>query len=178
MNPASKFCREGRRHRKDDDFSPHRENLMTITRRIYVSLPADPWLPDNLNKLKWGIVDEIEKLGYTPEVFTNPRGKPGLASAKAWHPSDADAIARRLQALQFSGCRAGNSRICRGRLASQPQPSADDPGPTTCSLTTPSRAQLCRVCRRPLAPGADAGRGISVSESQTVSATTSLLLPK
>lgn len=68
---------------------------MPITRRIYVSLPADPWLPDNLNKLKWGIVDEIEKLGYTPEVFTNPRGKPGLASAKAWHPRDADAIARR-----------------------------------------------------------------------------------
>lgn len=67
----------------------------TLTRRIYVSLPADPWLPDNLNRLKWAIVDEIEKLGYTPEVFTNPRGKPGLASARAWHPRDADQIARR-----------------------------------------------------------------------------------
>jgi hypothetical protein len=66
-----------------------------ITRRIYVSLPADPWLPDNMNRLKWGIVEEIEKLGYTPEIFTNPRGKPGLASAKAWHPRDADEIARR-----------------------------------------------------------------------------------
>jgi hypothetical protein len=54
---------------------------MPITRRIYVSLPADPWLPDNLNRLKWGIVEEIEKLGYTTEIFTNPRGKPGLASA-------------------------------------------------------------------------------------------------
>lgn len=68
---------------------------MTITRRIYVSLPADPWLPENLNRLKWGIVEEIEKLGYTPEIFTNPRGKPGLASAKAWNPRDADDIARR-----------------------------------------------------------------------------------
>jgi Predicted nucleotide-binding protein containing TIR-like domain len=68
---------------------------MQITRRIYVSLPADPWLPTNLNDLKWGVVEEIEKLGYTPEVFTNPRGKPGLASAKAWSPSDADDIARR-----------------------------------------------------------------------------------
>ena len=68
---------------------------MTITRRIYVSLPADPWLPRNLNELKWGIVDEIEKLGYTPEIFTNPRGKPGLASPKAWNPRDADHIARR-----------------------------------------------------------------------------------
>ena len=67
----------------------------TLTRRVYVSLPADPWLPDNLNRLKWAIVDEIEKLGYTPEVFTNPRGKPGLASARAWNPRDADEIARR-----------------------------------------------------------------------------------
>jgi CAP12/Pycsar effector protein, TIR domain len=68
---------------------------MSITRRIYVSLPADRWLSKNLNDLKWGIVDEIEKLGYTPEVFTNPMGKPGLASARAWHPRDADEIARR-----------------------------------------------------------------------------------
>jgi predicted nucleotide-binding protein with TIR-like domain len=66
-----------------------------IVRRIYVSLPADPWLPDNLNRLKWGIVEEIEKLGYTPEIFTNPRGKPGLASARSWHPRDANEIARR-----------------------------------------------------------------------------------
>lgn len=68
---------------------------MSITRRIYVSLPADPWLPENLNTLKWGIVDEIIKLGYTPEIFTNPRGMPGLASPKAWNPRDADMIARR-----------------------------------------------------------------------------------
>lgn len=68
---------------------------MAIVRRIYVSLPADPWLPENLNRLKWGIVEEIEKLGYTPEIFTNPKGKPGLASAKAWHPRDADEVARR-----------------------------------------------------------------------------------
>ena len=68
---------------------------MPITRRIYVSLPADPWLPPNLNELKWGIVDEIEKLGYTPEIFTNPRGKLTLAAPKAWNPRDADEIARR-----------------------------------------------------------------------------------
>lgn len=56
-----------------------------ITCRIYVSLPADPWLTPNINALKWGIVEEIEKLGYTPEVFPNPKGKPGLASPKAWN---------------------------------------------------------------------------------------------
>lgn len=76
---------------------------MPITRRVYVSLPADPWLPENLNRLKWGIVDEIEKLGYTPEIFTNPKGKPGLASAKAWNPRDADEIARRCAAAAILG---------------------------------------------------------------------------
>ena len=68
---------------------------MPVTRRIYVSLPADPWLSNNMNRLKWGIVEEIEKLGYVPEIFTDPRGKPGLAAAKSWHPRDADEIARR-----------------------------------------------------------------------------------
>jgi len=68
---------------------------VSITRRIYVSLPADPWLSKNINELKWGIVEEIEKLGYTPEIFTNPKGRPGLASAKAWNPREADEIARR-----------------------------------------------------------------------------------
>jgi hypothetical protein len=74
-----------------------------ITRRIFVSLPADPWLSENMNRLKWGIVEEIEKLGYTPEIFTNPRGKPGLASAKAWHPRDADEIARRCAGAAILG---------------------------------------------------------------------------
>jgi hypothetical protein len=69
--------------------------VSSLIRRIYISLPADPWLPPNLNELKWGIVEEIEKLGYNPEIFTNPKGKPGLASAKAWNPRLADEIARR-----------------------------------------------------------------------------------
>jgi hypothetical protein len=60
---------------------------MPIVRRIYVSLPADPWLPKNLNDLKWCIVEEIEKLGYTAEIFTNPRGTSGLASARSWAPA-------------------------------------------------------------------------------------------
>jgi hypothetical protein len=68
---------------------------MPINRRVYVSLPADPWLPPNINELKWGIVEEIEKLGYTPEIFTNPKGKLTLAAPKAWNPRDADDIARR-----------------------------------------------------------------------------------
>lgn len=77
--------------------------IVQITRRIYVSLPADPWLPPNLNELKWGIVEEIRKLGYTPEIFSNPRGMPGMASPKGWNPRDADEIARRCSGAAVIG---------------------------------------------------------------------------
>ena len=83
---------------------------MSITRRIYVSLPADPWLPKNLNDLKWGVVEEVEKLGFTPEIFTNPKGKPGLASTKAWNPRDADDIARRCVGAAILGMARWNFR--------------------------------------------------------------------
>jgi hypothetical protein len=66
-----------------------------MNRRVYVSLPADQWLPDNLNDLKWAIVEKIKDLGYTPEIFTNPKGKEGLASSKTWSARDADEVARR-----------------------------------------------------------------------------------
>jgi hypothetical protein len=95
-------------------FLPVEVTTVPITRRIYVSLPADPWLPDNLNRLKWGIVDEVEKLGYTPEIFTNPRGKPGLASARAWHPRDADEIARRCAGAAVLGMARWDFRDARG----------------------------------------------------------------
>lgn len=93
---------------------------MQITRRIYVSLPADPWLTPNINELKWGIVEEIEKLGYTPEIFTNPRGKPGLASPKAWNPRDADEIARRCVGAAILGMPRWNFQDVEGHTALLP----------------------------------------------------------
>ncbi len=68
---------------------------MPLTRRIFVSMPADQWLAQNQNDLKWGIVDEIEALGYKAEIFFDPRGKPGLAAAKAWSAVEADRVVRR-----------------------------------------------------------------------------------
>jgi hypothetical protein len=66
-----------------------------IKRRIYVSMPSDRWLTPNQNELKWGIVKEIERLGYTPEIFTDPTGRDSLAAGKAWSASEADRVARR-----------------------------------------------------------------------------------
>ena len=68
---------------------------MSVTRRIFVSLPADQWLTPKQNELKWGIVKEIENLGYTTEIFTDPRGIPGLASSKVWSREEADKVARK-----------------------------------------------------------------------------------
>jgi hypothetical protein len=58
-------------------------------------MPADQWLDRKQNELKWGIVDEIERLGYVPEIFTNPKGMPGLASGKVWSRQDADMVMRK-----------------------------------------------------------------------------------
>jgi hypothetical protein len=93
---------------------------MQIKRRIYVSLPADPWLPINLNDLKWGIVEEIEKLGYIPEIFTNPKGRPGLASPKAWNPRDADEIARRCVGAAILGMSRWHFQDVQGQPALLP----------------------------------------------------------
>ena len=68
---------------------------MPLIRRVFVSLPADRWLGPQQNDLKWGIVDEIRQLGYLPEIFTNPRGMPGLAAGKAWSAIELDRVARR-----------------------------------------------------------------------------------
>jgi hypothetical protein len=67
---------------------------MAVTRRVYMSMPADHGLAPNQNQLKWGIVEEIEQLGYTPEIFFDPRGKPGLSAGKTWSRTEADRVAR------------------------------------------------------------------------------------
>ena len=93
---------------------------MPVTRRIYVSLPADHWLSKEMNDLKWAIVDEIENLGFTPEVFTNPKGKPGLASSRAWGARDADEVARRCVGTAIIGMARWNFHDDDGRQARLP----------------------------------------------------------
>ena len=93
---------------------------MSVTRRIYVSLTADRWLPKSMNDLKWAIVDEIENLGYTPEIFTNPRGKPGLASSRAWGARDADEVARRCMGAAIIGMARWEFKDSNGKDARLP----------------------------------------------------------
>lgn len=65
---------------------------MAVTRRIFVSMPADNWLTRQQNDLKWGIVERIERLNYVPEIFTDPSGRKSLSAGKTWSASDADEI--------------------------------------------------------------------------------------
>ena len=121
---------------------------MSITRRIYVSLPADPWLPKNLNELKWGLVEEIEKLGYTPEIFTNPKGKPGLASPKAWNPRDADEIARRCSGAVILGMARWSFQDALGQPALLPTKFNHYEGALAHTLGLPTLVLVQRNVRR------------------------------
>ncbi len=76
---------------------------MPFARRVFVSMPADQWLAQKQNGLKWGVVDEIEKLGYKAEIFFDPRGKPGLAAAKAWSAREVDNVLRSCVAAAIIG---------------------------------------------------------------------------
>jgi hypothetical protein len=76
---------------------------MPVARRVFVSMPADKWLTPNQNDLKWGVVEEIEALGYKAEIFFDPRGKPGLAAAKAWSAREADNVLRSCVAAVIIG---------------------------------------------------------------------------
>ena len=76
---------------------------MPFTKRVSVIMPFDQWLSTSQNDLKWGIVNEIESLGYQTEIFFDPRGKPIFAAAKAWSASEADRVARRCVAAVLIG---------------------------------------------------------------------------
>lgn len=64
------------------------------TRRVFVSMPADRWLSDQENELKWAIVSRVETLGYQTEVFFDPRGTPSLAGPRAWSATECERVMR------------------------------------------------------------------------------------
>jgi len=73
------------------------------TERIFVSLPADQWLTKQENKTKWAIVAAIEDLGYTTEVFLDPRGTRSLAASQAWSAISCEQVMRRCEGCVLLG---------------------------------------------------------------------------
>jgi hypothetical protein len=76
---------------------------MAVTRRVFVSMPADRWLSSIQNDLKWGLVERIEQLGYTPEIFLDPTGRTSLSARHAWSAERADEIARHCHGATLIG---------------------------------------------------------------------------
>jgi hypothetical protein len=68
---------------------------VAIKRRIFISGPRDKHLDDRRNEIKWAIIEEIEKLGYDPQVFGSREGGRGLAAGKTWSPDEADKVMQR-----------------------------------------------------------------------------------
>jgi hypothetical protein len=73
------------------------------TERIFVSLPADQWLTKEENRTKWAIVTAVEDLGYTTEVFLDPRGTRSLAASQAWSSTACDQVMRRCEGCVVLG---------------------------------------------------------------------------
>lgn len=71
--------------------------------RIFVSLPADNWLTDQENEVKWEIVSRIENIGYTTEIFFDPRGTSSIAASKAWTATECEAVMRRCDGCVLLG---------------------------------------------------------------------------
>lgn len=76
---------------------------MSVTRRVFVSMPADRWLTPAQNELKWALVERVEQLGYLPEIFLDPTGRSSLAAPHAWSAERADEIARHCQGAVLIG---------------------------------------------------------------------------
>ena len=73
------------------------------TRRIFVSLPADDWLTKQENQAKWATVKAIENLGYTAEIFLDPRGARSLAAPQAWSAANCEDVMRRCDGCVLLG---------------------------------------------------------------------------
>lgn len=76
---------------------------MKKTERIFVSLPADQWLTKQENKTKWAVVAAIDGLGYTTEVFFDPRGTRSLSASQAWSAASCGQVMRRCEGCALLG---------------------------------------------------------------------------
>lgn len=73
------------------------------TKRIFISLPADQWLTKQENKTKWAIVTAVEDLGYTTEIFLDPRGSRSLSASQAWTATSCQDVMRRCEGCIILG---------------------------------------------------------------------------
>jgi hypothetical protein len=66
---------------------------MSVNRRIFVSAPRDIRLDARRIEIKGAIVDEIQQLGYEPQIFLGPTGGVGLAAGAGWTLEEVERVA-------------------------------------------------------------------------------------
>jgi predicted nucleotide-binding protein with TIR-like domain len=76
---------------------------VSLIRRIHISMPADRHLSPAQNALKWGVVERIERLGYSAEIFNDPTGRKSLAASMVWTADAVDEVVRRCQGTVIIG---------------------------------------------------------------------------
>ena len=110
---------------------------MTVTRRIYVSLPADHWLPKEMNDLKWGSSRRSKILVTRQRFSRTQRGsrasRPQERGARGM-PTKSPAVVWERPSLEWLG---GILRIARG----------DRRGFPPNSTTTKARLRARSACR-------------------------------
>jgi hypothetical protein len=89
---------------------------MSVTRRIFVSMPADAWLTPAQNELKWSVVERIERLNYAPEIFLDPRGRPSLSAGRSWSADAAEEVARHCHGAAIIGLPRWSLDAADGRV--------------------------------------------------------------
>jgi hypothetical protein len=68
---------------------------MSVKRRVFISAPRDIRLDTPRSKIKRAIIDQIERLGYEPQIFLDSEGGTGLAKGVGWSLEEVEAVARR-----------------------------------------------------------------------------------
>lgn len=66
-------------------------------------MPADEWLTPEENYTKWAIVSKIEQLGYTTEVFFDPRGTASISASQAWTAAECENVMRHCDGCALLG---------------------------------------------------------------------------
>jgi predicted nucleotide-binding protein with TIR-like domain len=72
-----------------------KRKVFRLTRRIYISSPRSHHLDERRRKVRWAIVDAIQKGDFEPQVFGSDGFARGFGPGETWSPAAADAVMRR-----------------------------------------------------------------------------------
>lgn len=92
---------------------------MTITRRIFISSPADKHLDADRLGVKWAIIRGIRQDGYQTEAFGADKGDGGEADDMGWSIEKVESVISRCMGAVVLGLAIGKGKVTdKGKLQS------------------------------------------------------------